>query len=252
MRVCLLGCGAIGRTIAENADGYELYAVFDRNAEKAREFGREFSAKVAESFEQFLDFCSECDVAVEAASQKAVRDCLKILERTNVVVMSVGAFRNLELFDKFVKVAKKTGNRVFIPSGAVAGIDALKTVKGCVREVTLTTIKSPESLGVKCSERRILFEGSARDAVRLYPANVNVAATISLACMGFEKTKVRIIADPEVRENIHEIEAKGEFGELSIVVKNKKHPKNPRTSYLAALSVVRLLKSFAEEVKVGT
>ncbi len=264
LKVSLLGCGAIGRTIAENSgDDYEILAVFDRNIEKAEELASTCSAEVAKSMEEFLEYASLSDVVVEAASQQAVRECPKILERTNLVIMSAGALRDSELLEKLISTARESGKKILVPSGAVGGIDALKAVKGLAEEVVLQTVKHPESLkgapffkekGISenIEERTVLFEGSAIEAIRLFPANVNVAATVSLACMGFDRTKVIVIADPNVRENIHEIRAKGEFGELVFKVRNRKHPKNPKTSYLAALSVVRLLRDLAGEMRVGT
>jgi len=264
LKVSLLGCGAIGRTIAENSGNeYGILAVFDRNTEKAEKLARSCSAEVAESMEEFLEYSSLSDVVVEAASQQAVRECPKILERTNLVIMSVGALSDSELLEELISTAKENEKNILIPSGAVGGIDALKAVKGLAEEIVLKTVKHPESLrgapffkekGISedIEERTVLFEGSAIEAIKLFPANVNVAATVSLACMGFDRTKVIVIADPNVRENIHEIRAKGVFGELVFKVKNKKHPKNPKTSYLAALSVVRLLKDLAEKLRVGT
>jgi len=265
IKVCLLGCGAIGQTIAENSGKkYRLIAVFDKNVNKAEEVAKISSAEVAKSFDDFLNYCKNCDVAVEAASQQAVRDCVRILEFTDLVIMSVGALRDAELLNKLISTARASGRKIHIPSGAVGGIDALKAVKGLAEEVTLTSVKHPESLKdsyffkekrikvENIKERTVLFDGNAMEAVKFFPANVNVAATVSLACLGFKRTRVRIIADPGVRENYHEIRAKGSFGELCIVAKNKKHPKNPKTSYLAALSVVRLLREMAEEMRVGT
>ncbi len=264
-KVAIVGCGAIGRTIALSSDGYEVTAVFDRNPEKAEELAKVTGARALKSFEELVEICRRVDVVVEAASQSAVRELLPVLEFTNLLVMSVGAFANPEVVEIAERIAGRSGKRIFVPSGAVGGIDALKAVRDVAEEVVLTTIKSPESLrGApffekhrevevdEIGERTLIFEGSAKEAVTLFPANVNVAATVSLACLGFEKTKVRIFADPHVKENIHEVFVRGEFGEMKFIFKNRKHPKNPKTSYLAALSAVRLLKSFGESIKVGT
>ena len=91
-------------------------------------------------------------------------------------------------------------------------------------------------------EKVTLYEGPANEAVRLFPANVNVAATLSMAGLGTENTKVTIIADPELKLNVHEIEIKGDFGEANLTVKNVPHPENPRTSYLAALSALETIR----------
>ncbi len=253
IKVGLLGCGAIGKTIAESSGReYTIFAVYDKNFEKAKFFGDNYNSKVASSFEEFEEMCSECDLIVEAASQQAVKDCVKLLKYADLLIMSSGALSDYELLKELVDTAKKYYRKIYIPSGAIAGIDALKAVKNCTNEVILTTIKHPSSLGLNLNEKKVIFEGSALEAVKLYPKNVNVSATLSLACLGFENTKVRIIADPKVSENIHEIVAKGDFGELYIRVKNKKHPDNPKTSYLAALSAIRLIKSFSDVLKVGT
>jgi len=255
LRVVLVGCGAIGRTIAVNSGReYRVVAVYDRNLEKAAELSDTIGAEVLESFEELLEFCrnSDVDIAVEAASQSAVEECLSLLEYTNLLVMSVGAFSNPSLVRKAEEIAGRSGKKVFIPSGAVGGIDALKAVRDVAEEVVLTTVKSPESIGVRANERKLIFEGTAGEAVKLFPANVNVAATVSLACLGFERTKVRVFVDPDVRENVHEISVKGEFGEMKFVFKNRKHPENPKTSYLAALSAVNLLKSLGKAIQVGT
>lgn len=97
-----------------------------------------------------------------------------------------------------------------------------------------------------------MYEGPAREAVRKFPANVNVAATLSLAGIGLDKTKVKIVADPEVKNNIHEISVQGDFGELKTRVENVPSPQNPKTSYLAALSAIATLKKITDGVEIGT
>jgi len=135
---------------------------------------------------------------------------------------------------------------------------------GGIYEVTLTTRKPPSSLegNPLVKERNIdlkavrepllLYEGSAREAVKLFPRNVNVAGSLSLAGVGPDKTKVRIIADPGVENIIHEIRVRGEFGELETRTINKPFPNNPKTSYIAALSAVATLKKIAGNIVVGT
>jgi aspartate dehydrogenase len=98
----------------------------------------------------------------------------------------------------------------------------------------------------------VVFEGPASTAVKLFPKNVNVAASLSLAGIGFEKTQVRIIVDPESDINEHHLEATGEFGKLDVTVQNVQCPDNPKTSYLAALSAISTLKYICEPIKVGS
>jgi aspartate dehydrogenase len=131
-------------------------------------------------------------------------------------------------------------------------LDGIKSARiGGIDEVVLTTTKPPKGLGMDVGKKTIVFEGPAAEAVKKFPKNVNVAATLSLVGMGFEKTKVRIIADPEVERNQHEIYAKGDFGELRARVKNVPSPMNPKTSYLAALSAISAIKKFGESVVIG-
>jgi aspartate dehydrogenase len=268
MKVGLIGCGAIGNVIAKAVgDGIgELVAFYDVDESKCVQLAGRLRKKpeIAKNFDEFIS--KDMDIVVEAASQHAVREYAeKILKAgKDLMVMSVGAFVDDNLFERLKKVAEENRRRIYIPSGAVVGIDALKAVRHLLTEVVLTTRKHPESLkgapffeksGVDINsikEPTLLFEGSAREAVKLFPQNVNVAAVISIAGIGFDRTKVRIIADPSADRNIHEIKMRGEFGEIVTIASNVKSPDNPKTSYLAALSAVRTLKNLSESIIVGT
>ena len=167
-----------------------------------------------------------------------------------MIVMSVGAFMDIDFYQKIEKIAKENGANVHLPSGAIVGLDGIKAVsKFGLKEVTLVTRKSPKSLGKDIDTEEILFEGKASEAVKEFPLNINVAATISLACQ--RDIDVRIIVDPNVDRNVHEITAKGDFGEFKTTTMNYPCAANPKTSMLAALSAIRLLKSFNETISVG-
>ncbi len=269
MKVGLIGCGAIGSSISKAIDGdekFNLKAVFDLDEQKATKMVQNLNQKVviAENFEELLS--TELDVVVEAASQRAVEQYgEKILHKeVDLMVMSVGAFVDESLLERITKAAKEKGRRVLIPSGAVTGIDTIKSVSELIDDIILTTTKHPESLkgapffterGIdpeKIGEVTDLFEGSAREAVKLFPENVNVAAVISLAGVGWDRTKVRIVADPAVDRNIHHIKVSGEFGEIVTLSENVKSPENPRTSYLAALSAIKTLKNMESGIDIGT
>ncbi len=261
--VGLIGCGALGRAIAKLVDAgragdTKILAVFDRNREKAYKLAEELSEKpkVVESVDDLLKM-PEVDVVVEAASQEAVKQyARKVVDSgKNLVVLSVGALLDAELLKQLVELAKKRGKKVLIPSGAVAGVDGISSASiGEVKEILLVTHKSPKSLGEEAEEveePKVLFEGDALEAVKRFPRGLNVAATISLAGIGAEKTRVRVVLDPSVERTVHEIFVKGEFGELYIKASNVPTPENPRSSYLAALSVASLLKRLSQEVVVG-
>jgi aspartate dehydrogenase len=162
-------------------------------------------------------------------------------------------------------VAKRHGKRLYVPSGAIAGLDAIKgAMLGRVFKVTLTTRKSPRALegapyvvkkGIDLGalkEPTTIFSGSAEEAVPAFPANINVAAALSLAGIGADKTLVRIIADPACDKNIHEIEVEGDFGRLVTRMENVPSPHNPKTSYMAALSAIGLLQRITASLVVGT
>jgi aspartate dehydrogenase len=264
VRIGVIGCGAIGSVIinAARQQGFaEVAALFDKCVDRAQKLaGKAF---VARSFEEFIDI--DMDVVVEAASQQAVEIYAeKILEKANLMLMSTGAFANDELLDRIENAAKLNNRKIYLPSGAVAGLDAIKSVSHLAKEVVLTTKKNPSSLASapffdvysmnpnEIKEEKLLFEGSAREAIKLFPQNINVAAAVSLAGIGFDRTKVRIIADPKLKRNVHEVRVRGDFGEIVTVTKNVPSPQNPKTSYLAALSAVRTLKNIEQRIVIGT
>ena len=272
-RVGIIGCGAIGSSIANAIDkgvvqGIELLVLFDQIVEKAEALSSQLKrrAEVAKTFEELMN--DGLDLIVEAASQKAVKDyAIKILNGgVDLMIMSTGALLDKVLWEEINRACERRGRRVFVPSGAIAGIDGLRTAKlDIIHEVILTTKKSPKALAgapffdkasIKPEDihkEKLLFEGTAQDAVKLFPTNINVAATLSLAGIGGSKTRVRVIADPKLDINIHEFEVKGSFGSMKVIMKNLPHPENPKTSYIAVLSAIETLRSaLSSEARVGT
>ncbi len=270
----LIGCGAIGTTLAEAVDSgvvsdAELVAVFDVYPEKMSELVKKLRRRPVEytDFERFLKE-SGVEVAVEAASQEAVKlYAEKVLASgIDLMVMSVGALLDEDALQRIRRVAEDKGCRVFIPSGAIGGIDAVKAAKlGGLHRVVLTTRKNPESLKyaqyfqravkdpVGLKEATVIFEGTANEAVKAFPASVNVSAVLSLAGVGGADTVVRVVADPSVDKNIHEIEIEGVFGRMKVILENVPHRSNPKTSYLAVLSAIETLRSISSRnVFVGT
>jgi aspartate dehydrogenase len=182
-----------------------------------------------------------------------------------MMIMSIGALADEKLWEQIKSLALEHNCKVYLPSGAIVGLDGLKSASiGGINSVMLTTRKPPSGLqGAPYIERQgidlsslkratVIFEGCAEDAVKGFPANVNVAATLSLAGIGAKRTKIRIIADPAISRNVHEIHVEGEFGRFETRAENIPSPSNPRTSYLAALSAVATLKKIAEPVQIGT
>lgn len=269
MRIALIGCGAIGRVIAEAVTGgmvtATLECIYDVNPENSRRLAESLSPapKLCRSFDEVLT--SGASLVVEAASQEAVRSyALEILRAgKNLMLMSVGALMDEDLLDSMKKAARENNVKIYIPSGAVGGLDALKAASiGKVDEVKLITTKHPRGLkdapylrrrgGLDWEEKMILYMGNSKDAVKKFPANINVSATLALSGVGPKKTMVEIVSDPEVDVNIHEVFVKGDFGSFRMMFKNLPSPDNPKTSYLAALSAIAMLKRITSPLEVGT
>ncbi|MFQ5406735.1 MAG: aspartate dehydrogenase, partial [Candidatus Micrarchaeia archaeon] len=187
------------------------------------------------------------DLVVEAASQEAVRSySRRVLEcGASLLVLSCGALLDEKLFNDLQDASRKKGVKLIVPSGAVGGLDALRSASvGRLKSVVLTTTKPAKALGFKNLKKpKIVFEGSAKAAVVKFPRNANVAAAVSLAGIGGRLTKVRLIADPGIKRNSHEVVVKGDFGHLHCIVENVVSS-NPKTSLLAAFSAVEGVRDF--------
>ena len=271
-KVGIIGCGTIGSELARAIDlakinNSVLVSVFDIYTDVANKLASQLKTKVAvaKTIDEFLS--NDMDIVVEAASQEAVRKYAKIVLEHDIdlMIMSIGALLDNRLYDELIDTAEKHNVKIYLPTGAIAGIDTIRSVRHMLVEVTLTTTKNPRGLEgapfftkhkidlKKIRKPTVIYEGKAVEAVKLFPANVNVAAVLSLAGIGGNKTKVRIVADPESKMNIHEITAKGKFGEMHFQVKNLPSPTNPKTSYLAVLSAIECLRSICDgSVSIGT
>jgi aspartate dehydrogenase len=272
--VGLIGCGAIGTHLAlaiesrsiANASLMGLFDIVDSNA-KTLKSKLKSNPEVHPDFNSLID--SQADIIIEAASQEAVRNFGKpIIEASkDLMIMSVGALADTTFLAGLLEVAavRKGRSRIYVPTGAIAGIDAIRSVKHLLDSVTLTTTKSPKALAgapffatrevnldtiTKITE---IYEGTAAEAVKLFPANVNVAAVLSLAGLGADRTKVKVVVDPHATTNQHEIVATGRFGDIKITVNNVTTPGNPKTSFLAVLSAIECLRSICDDaLRIGS
>lgn len=274
-KVGLLGCGTIGSQLAMALDSHkianaELVSIFDISKSSIDSLQSKLRDKPRAFYSDFEGFsASGIDIVVEAASQDAVRRFAKgVLESgKDLMVMSVGGLADTKFLSELLQAASENGCRVYVPTGAIAGVDAIRSVRHLLESVTLTTTKSPMALAgapffessdkavrpENIAARTTIYEGTAADAVKQFPANVNVAAVLSLAGIGAEKTRVRIVADPQATTNQHEITATGSFGEIRIAVSNVPSPGNPKTSYLAVLSAIECLRSVCDGgMRVGS
>lgn len=270
-RIGLLGCGAIGTEIALAIDSGKIPAslthVFDFSKYASKKLVDNLKNKPVITENVGLLAAAPLDMIVEAASQDAVRDnALTILQnRKDLMIMSVGALLDESILDVILEGCQDFKKSVYLPSGAILGLDGIRAAKDGLESVTLVTTKNPRALkGAKFFETSdidvdkitkptTIYDGIAQEAVRLFPANINVAALLSLAGIGSEKTKVRIVADPTTDKNTHEIIAQGKFGKFSIKVENVPSESNPKTSKLAILSAIECLRAICkQDIRVGT
>lgn len=253
MKVGIIGCGAIANIITSNMvsekSGIEIAYFYDKDIERAENLASLAGGVAVLDFEVMLD---KVDLVLECASPTSVKQFAPtVLESgCDMIVMSVGAFMDIDFYLEVERIAKKNNAKIHLPSGAIVGLDGIKTVANFgLDEIKLVTRKSPRSLGKDIDVEEVLFEGKASQAVKEFPLNINVAATISVACQ--KDIDVKIIVDPKVDRNVHEITAKGDFGEFKTTTMNYPCTANPKTSMLAALSAIKLLKSFNDTISVG-
>lgn len=262
-RALVIGYGAIGRLVLDRIAGDPTLRVthlLERPSRKDK-LSRALGARVRVigGLDE-LDAFPDC--AIECAGHGAVLEyVLPLLERgVNVALVSVGALAEHGLPEKLAAAARKGGSQITLVSGAVGGLDAIAAARvGGLHEVIYTGRKPPLGwLGSPAESKvdlqtlaqaAVIYEGTARDAARLYPKNANVAATVSLAGLGLDRTHVTLIADPAVTRNVHHVVARGAFGEMEVTLSGNPLAENPKTSSLAAYAAVRALRDFAAPVR---
>jgi aspartate dehydrogenase len=238
-KVGLIGCGAIGTLIAEAVERKlvvcDELVLYDKNEKKAETLKNSlrFPVTVVSGIEEMLTLKPQ--VVVEAASQKAVREYAEriVAEGVDLIVMSTGALLDLNL----------QSSKIHVPAGAIGGLDALSSAAlAGIDEVIFTSRKNPRAFEMNNKVAKVVYEGTAEEAARLYHRKMNVAATLALTVKP-AKVRVQVISDPEVQRNTHEFKVKWQFGEMFLRFANDPHPENPRTSALAAWSAIKLLQN---------
>ncbi|MCZ6451663.1 MAG: aspartate dehydrogenase [Deltaproteobacteria bacterium] len=263
--VGIVGCGAIGRALLKAVDGgilnVNVAGVTSRTEKATREFLSTLRHPVP--YLNLSELITRSDLVVEVAGGAIVpglaRDTFDAGK--DLMVISIGAILD---HPEVMSRSRETGCGLFLPSGAIAGLDGIKSAcTGQVSHVTIITRKPPKGLegapylvehGISLSglrEEREVFSGSAREACRGFPANVNVSAAVSLAGLGPDRTRVRILAVPGLKRNCHDIEVEGEFGRLAVHIENAPS-ENPRTGRLTALSITRSIQDVVDSVRIGT
>jgi aspartate dehydrogenase len=271
MRIGLLGGGTIGRLFLENLrrgalGDAQVVGIAGRSpASRGRSLADEFSIPFVVGAEALAGTGPE--VVVEAASHDAVREHAETLLSNGVavIVLSGGALVDDALRERLERAAAAGGAMLYVPSGGIGGLDALKAacVAG-VEEVTITVTKPPaawkaipfvERLGIDLDRLEgavTLFEGTAREGVPHFPANVNIAAVLSLAGIGFDRTRLKVVADPALRFNTHFIRMTGRTGTIDLRFENVPSPENPKTAMLACYSALAAFRQFGSRVRYGT
>ena len=267
MRITIVGCGSRGSKLAEAADKMmEVKRIYLVDTDKERAQALADTLNKAELVEDVEEELYHCDLVIECATQQAARDVIpKVVARgVDIMVMSVGALVDDNFREMVTEKAKQCEAKVYIPSGAICGTDGLRaSTVGEVKEVELITTKPPVSfqdvkyvqdMGIDLSsikEKTILYTGTAREAVQLFPRNVNVAAIVSIMGIGFDRTMVTIAVDPNIKINSHELRIKGEFGEMTTHTYNVPSPINPKTSNLSVFSAISALQRIVKNQWVG-
>jgi aspartate dehydrogenase len=259
MKVGLVGCGNIGADLCialqRGTIPAEIVALTDIDEARARLLLNSFNLQAAIC--DLDENAATAEFLVECAQPSAVKDVVHAAIRhcRDCLLMSVGGLME---HPELIVEAREKGVDIRLPSGAISGLDGVRAaMEAGLHHVMLTTRKPPKGLagapylvehGIdieNLNEAKVVFEGTAREACKAFPHNVNVAAALSLAGIGPDQTMVRVIADPRATVNSHEIIAEGAFGQLKTVTENLPSPRNPKSSYLASLSAVAELRRAA-------
>jgi len=265
LRVGLAGLGAVGLEVARRliagVPGLTLAAVAVRDVEKARRALPQIGDSIP--VRKATELAKDCDVVVECLPPALFREVAISAIDKGRIYMPLSVAQLLENGD-LVERAEQKGARILVPTGALIGLDAVRAAaEGTIHSVKMVTRKPPAGLegapylrehgisvdGLKAPLK--VFDGNAREGARGFPANVNVAAALSLAGIGPDRTQLEIWADPGVTRNTHRIEVESDTARFSMQIENVPSD-NPRTGKNVALSVVAALRGLVSELKIGT
>lgn len=271
MRIGIIGGGTIARLFLEHiargdlGDARVVGIVGRSAASRGKPLADEYSVPFHTDIAALIADAPQ--VVVEAASHEAVRDHAERLldAKIAVIVLSAGVMSDDALRGRLEAAARRTGALLYVPSGGIGALDAIKAaVVAGVDEIGIRSSKPPrawkgipyvEKLGVDLdglTEPFVLYDGPARAGVVHFPQNVNIAAVLSMAGIGFDRTRLTVVADPGINRNRHEIRASGVTGTISITLENVPAPDNPKTAWLACYSALAALKQFQSPIRYGT
>lgn len=240
IRIAIIGFGVIGKSVYSFLEktSCEVF-VYDRDKEALSQVGKNAHLTSDKLIQQPFD------LVVEAASVEAVHAFAPaIIQRSSLLILSVAAFADQVFLEKMKALSGKSGKKILIPEGALIGSQVLIPLREELKEVSLKTCKHPRSLGRSDDQAVIVFDGQAKEACRRFPRNLNIAATLALYGLGFDRTQVTLLSDPEAHHTRHEVKAQGAFGRLSWCIESAPSRENPRTSSIAVKSVIQSLEKF--------
>lgn len=265
MRIGLIGFGTIGKAVTKAVDNglagdVEITKILVRDTSKvdADFIGRE---RVTSDPARF--FADDIEVVVEAAGHIALKQYAEIslTSGRDLLAVSVGAFADEAFLALTRYAAKRSKQKLLVPSGALGGLDAVSSAAmGSISEVVLEVRKPvaawlgtpAESIALRAADEPVCFyEGKAREAVTAFPQNVNVLAALSLAGIGFERTMVKMFVDPTARHNTFHLSSSGEFGEVRLTLKNIPNPDNPKTGRLVIMSLIKSIARLTQPIIIG-
>jgi len=266
LQVAIGGLGAIGSVLARRLDqgveGLTLAALSARRVDKARAFSASLRTPVP--VVALAELPHHADIVVEAVPAAAFRETAEAAIRAGCIFMPANVGQLL-VHDDLVALAKAHGARIVVPTGALLGLDAVRAAaEGTIRSVTMVTRKPPAGLlgAPYLDEKKIsldglavplkIFDGTAREGAKGFPANVNVAAALSLAGIGPDRTRLEIWADPTTTRNTHRIEVEADEARFNMTIEGVPSAENPRTGRLTPLSVLAALKGLVSTLKVGS
>ncbi len=267
LSVGIAGFGAVGQRLAQEFEkgipGVALVALTSRDLDKARAQAASL-LQAPPPVVPLAELAALADVVVEAAPAAAFAQIARAALTAGKTLLAITVGALLEEEAHYAALARQHGGTLQVVSGAIGGLDAIQGAAiGQVEAVVMTSRKPPRGLAgapyvlergidlAALTEPQVIFEGSAREACKGFPANVNVSAAVSLAGVGADRTRIRIIADPVIERNMHEIEVTGEFGRFRVQIENVPTV-NPRTGILTVFSIVAALRKLTAPLKVGT
>lgn len=267
MKIGIAGTGAIGlavaRTLAEGGiPGCGLAGISVRNPERAAEVARDLSLPLRSmTFDELAD---ACDLVVEALPPARFDSLARPVLENGKVLVVLSASQLLGRED-LIDLASGAGGRILVPSGAMLGLDAIKAVnQGTITSITIETRKPVAGLvnapyiqktGLDLSalsEATCILAGSVTEVARAFPANVNVAAALSLAGIGPDRTRMEVWADPALSRNLHTVRVASDSSDFTMQIQNRPSAENPATGRITPQSVIALLKDLHAVMRIGT